>query len=232
MKKFALSALLALFVFPLISQSAIIYGSGQGVSPTNAYTIDPHWVVVALPVSYTNETVPFSAYNPAISSIPGVFAGRNGYVNNGVTNYWLAPNTTTASMQGGNYSWIVAQTFVIPVAYEYNFLFQGAGDNAISFYINGSITGTNTENPGITNGTKIGGTWNDFGSIGTFKGTAFLNAGTNTAYMVLNDFGGNTGALITQSSFSIVPEPGTWAGAALLVGAAGYVRWRKRAKVS
>ena len=29
-----------------------------------------------------------------------------------------------------------------------------------------------------------------------------------------------------------VPEPGTWAAAALLVGAAGYVRWRKRAKVS
>ena len=26
-----------------------------------------------------------------------------------------------------------------------------------------------------------------------------------------------------------VPEPGTWAAAALLVGAAGYVRWRKRA---
>ena len=26
-----------------------------------------------------------------------------------------------------------------------------------------------------------------------------------------------------------IPEPGTWAAAALLVGAAGYVRWRKRA---
>jgi hypothetical protein len=29
-----------------------------------------------------------------------------------------------------------------------------------------------------------------------------------------------------------VPEPGTWAAAALLIGTAGYVRWRKRAKVS
>lgn len=29
-----------------------------------------------------------------------------------------------------------------------------------------------------------------------------------------------------------VPEPGTWAAAALLVGTAGFVRWRKRAKVS
>jgi hypothetical protein len=27
-----------------------------------------------------------------------------------------------------------------------------------------------------------------------------------------------------------VPEPGTWAAAALLVAAAGYVRWRRRAR--
>ncbi|MGA1124293.1 MAG: PEP-CTERM sorting domain-containing protein, partial [Chthoniobacterales bacterium] len=29
-----------------------------------------------------------------------------------------------------------------------------------------------------------------------------------------------------------VPEPGTWAAAALLVGGAAFMRWRKRAKVS
>ena len=29
-----------------------------------------------------------------------------------------------------------------------------------------------------------------------------------------------------------VPEPGTWAAAALLVGGAGFMRWRKRAKVA
>ncbi|MFM8457399.1 MAG: PEP-CTERM sorting domain-containing protein [Chthoniobacterales bacterium] len=30
----------------------------------------------------------------------------------------------------------------------------------------------------------------------------------------------------------VIPEPGTWVGAALLLGAAGYARWRRRAKVS
>jgi hypothetical protein len=29
-----------------------------------------------------------------------------------------------------------------------------------------------------------------------------------------------------------VPEPGTWAAAALLAGAAGYVRWRRRTEQS
>jgi hypothetical protein len=33
------------------------------------------------------------------------------------------------------------------------------------------------------------------------------------------------------AQIGVVPEPGTWAAAALLVGAAGYVRWRKRQTV-
>ena len=38
----------------------------------------------------------------------------------------------------------------------------------------------------------------------------------------------------TISSFEVaaVPEPGTWAAAALLAGGAGFMRWRKRAKVA
>ena len=37
---------------------------------------------------------------------------------------------------------------------------------------------------------------------------------------------------IYSSGGAPVPEPGTWAAAALLVGGAGFMRWRKRAKVS
>jgi hypothetical protein len=35
-------------------------------------------------------------------------------------------------------------------------------------------------------------------------------------------------ALVNGGEPAVVPEPGTWAAAALLVGTAGYVRWRKR----
>ena len=234
--KLLLAIAAALAIAPL-SKADIIYGSGQGVSPIGNYTIDPHWTVVALPVSYTISTAPYAAYNPATSNIPGVFASPNGYnAGGGVTNYWLSPNTTSASMQGGNYNWIVAQNFTITQAGVYNFNFQGAGDNAISFYINGSITGTNTELPTITGGTQIGSTWNSFSTIGTFTGSAFMNAGTNTAYMVLNDFGGNTAALITQSTFSAaVPEPGQVAASLLLLGGIGgyvFLKCRNAAKVA
>lgn len=37
---------------------------------------------------------------------------------------------------------------------------------------------------------------------------------------------------ITDTAASPVPEPGTWAAAALLLGGAGFVRRRKRGKVS
>ncbi|MBU3664260.1 MAG: choice-of-anchor D domain-containing protein [Chthoniobacterales bacterium] len=39
---------------------------------------------------------------------------------------------------------------------------------------------------------------------------------------------GNNLNLVFTSATAAVPEPGTWAAAALMVGAAGYVRWRKR----
>ncbi len=40
-----------------------------------------------------------------------------------------------------------------------------------------------------------------------------------------------SGGTVTFGTSS-VPEPGTWAAAAMLVGTAGFMRWRKRAKVA
>ena len=38
----------------------------------------------------------------------------------------------------------------------------------------------------------------------------------------------NASLYLTYTGGSAVPEPGTWAAAALLAGAAGFVRWRRR----
>ena len=153
-----------------------------------------------------------------------------------MTNYWIAPQSTADSLlPTDHYNWIVAQTFVVPTNGLYYFRFSGAGDNELDFYINGSITNYlgDANRPTITGGTQIGTRAGTYSDLTTFNGQATLTAGTNTAYMVLWDYGGATGALIQQSLFSDapisgIPEPGTWAAAALLVGAAGYVRWRKR----
>lgn len=224
-----------LLAFTLANASAtLIYGTGQGTLPG---TRDTNWQIVAAPGSWTPiEALPYNAF--VVTNAPGVFIGggspQAGFVFGSVTNYWIAPTPTTASIVGGSYNWIVAQTFVVDQAGYFNFNFQGAGDNELDFYINGSITDYlgDSNRPTITGGTQIGTRAGGFGYLTTFTNSTpvFMNAGANTAYMVLWDYGGETGALIGQSSFSsaAVPEPGTWASAALLLGATGYMRWRRK----
>lgn len=218
------------------AHATLIYGTGQGSSPGN---LDSNWQIVAVPGSWTApSSLPYSAY--VIPSAPGVFIGggnpQSGVTFNGVTNYWIAPHNSDASLVGGNYNWIVAQNFIVDQAGVYSFSFQGAGDNQLDFYINGSVGNYlgDSNRPTVVSGTQIGTRAGGFGYLTTFTGNAYMNAGTNTAYMVLWDYGGSTGALIQQSSFqsAVVPEPGTWAAAALLIGTAGFVRWRKRKQVS
>jgi hypothetical protein len=38
--------------------------------------------------------------------------------------------------------------------------------------------------------------------------------------------------MFTAAGGAPIPEPGTWAAAALLVGGAAFMRWRRRAKVA
>jgi hypothetical protein len=99
------------------------------------------------------------------------------------------PATTTGS---------VAQDFNVEQSGWYDFNFKGAGDNELDFYINGSITSYlgDPQRPTITGGTQIGTRAGTFTAITTFTGSAYMNAGINTAYMVLWDYGGDTGALI------------------------------------
>ena len=57
----------------------------------------------------------------------------------------------------------------------------------------------------------------------------FANALGGGTFSILQS--GNDLNLIFTTAAGI-PEPGTWAAAALLVGAAGFIRWRRRAKAS
>jgi T5SS/PEP-CTERM-associated repeat protein/autotransporter-associated beta strand protein len=84
------------------------------------------------------------------------------------------------------------------------------GDNAI----NGFSADHFNINVGATNGTA--GFANNLGG-GAFSLIVAVN---------------NLNLVFTPNAGPAVPEPGTWAAAALLVGGAAFMRWRKRAKVS
>ena len=98
----------------------------------------------------------------------------------------------------------------------------------MDFFIDGAVSYIDSAHPTITGGTKIGLTAGTFLSITEFTGSATLSAGQHTAYMVLLDYGGETGALIGPSTFgqdpNTVPEPSTYALLCISLGVVGFVR--------
>ncbi|MFM8810545.1 MAG: PEP-CTERM sorting domain-containing protein, partial [Chthoniobacterales bacterium] len=101
--------------------------------------------------------------------------------------------------------------------------------------VNGALAGfNNTQNYTWKIATAAGG-------ITNFSSSYFnLNTGAiNGTEGFANELGGGTFSLAQSGNDlnliftaatgpAAVPEPGTWAAAALLVGAAGFMRWRKR----
>jgi hypothetical protein len=209
--------------------SGTIFGTGLGSTPGGSGSSgrDTNWSVVAVPTGFTppaSQTTPYDAHVP-FTAIPGFFVGggspQTGLEYLGDTNYWIAPQPTTASLVPETYNWIAQQQFNVPVTGFYRFDFPGAGDNEFEFYIGGAINTTDPLRPTITGGQQIGGRAGTFTEINTFTGGAQLTAGTHTAPMVLWDYGGETGALIGSSTFA--PAVAYWAPGSGAGGTAGTV---------
>ena len=202
--------------------SGTIFGTGLVEGPGGR---DSNWKIVALPSGFTppdSQTTPYNSYVP--TATPGVFVGggnpQTGQVYLGGTNYWIAPQASTASLVDGTYNWITQQQFYVAQTGFYRFDFPGAGDNELEFYIGGTINTTDPKRPTITGGQQIGGRAGSFEFMTTFTGGAQLTAGMNTASMVLWDYGGDTGALIGSSTFA--PAVAYWAPS---TGAGGNGTW-------
>jgi hypothetical protein len=206
----------------ITTTTGTIFGTGYGSSPGGR---DTNWKVVAVPNGFTppsGQTLPYDLYVPV--TVPGNFLATGnpqpGVPMLGGTNYWIAPQATTNSLIGGTYNWITQQQFYVPTAGFYRFDFQGAGDNELEFYIDGSVNTADSVRPTITGGQQIGGRAGTFTALSTFTGGAALTAGTHTASMVLWDYGGATAALIATSTFA--PTVAYWAPSS---GAGGNGTW-------
>ena len=86
---------------------------------------------------------------------------------------------------------------------------------------------------------RVASDWSRFFERGSTRSHFNLNTGANNGTgSFVNDLNGGTFSLVQSGNnlnlvfIKAVPEPGTWAAAALLAGGAAFMRWRKRNKVS
>jgi len=102
-----------------------------------------------------------------------------------------------------NYSLSASTTYLL--------VMQGSSGGTIGWKYQGATAPTSSISPTPTfynwQSSDSGATWSD----------AAPSAGFN---------------MIVNATAAPVPEPGTWAAGALLIGGAGFVRWRKRKRLS
>jgi gliding motility-associated-like protein len=183
----------------------IIYGTGY-LSGGNG--TDSNWKVVALPQGFSPaQPTPYNAF-VINGTLPGTFVHRNGYTDaNGNTFYWVAPKPDASELLSSPtlYNWIIKQSITVPSTGFYDLNFSVAGDDEITMFANGTIDNTNPLQPTIVGGTQIGSSWNTWTATTTFAGKVYLTAGINQLYMVVEDTGSLTAALISDGSFACTP---------------------------
>ena len=154
---------------------------------------------------------------------------------------------------GGNYDWeIFSLTGGEGTGWDFldvsgSLLFADlSSDNKFNINIF-SLAGIEPDEIGALAAFDAGGgySWRILGAGSTIAGFDASWFNLNTASFVANNPGADANLFTLDAQGSDlfllynggpgpepIPEPGTWAAAALLLGAAGYVRWRKRAKTA
>ena len=227
-----------------------VSASGQTITKPTGSTpgTDANWQIIQYPSNAgsppTAALLPTNTPNPWIGSVSGQADDNNGSTIDGVTYRWISSSPSadarSITVPGnnvtppppspygglGDFTYILQQTFNVTNPGPYQLSLNLISDNKASFYINGSIVGGNTTKPSIAGGTLIGSSDTGAGNLGknyTIANWATLNAGVNTAYIVVEDLGQFTGVLSSNVSFSQdVPGP------LPLLGAGAAFNWSRR----
>ena len=127
---------------------------------------------------------------------------------------------------------VVGQWIFFGAVYENNF--DGAGLGRMSLYIGNQVI------PNIP--TRFNNTIHSFTSIGGSPGfgefwdgridDVFIIDGAATAAQMAQIMANPNNIPAIAAQIGVIPEPGTWAAAALLAGGAAFMRWRRRGKMS
>lgn len=229
---------------PLISglhrtgEPAPAAASTRGPAGILAAAFDPWWRVVALP-----ERGSIASYEAAVYSgrgadfyVPRVwYHGRSGIGDSG----WIGPRAATTDSlyppitgPAADYTVIYATTFTASQTGMATFDLAATADNALAFFVNGSVAGGDTLTPWISGGAPIGTEQRHLDRLHAFRGLAPVVAGENTLYAVvrdryvINSFTGIGGHGQTGLFVASVPEPSALGAAGAAVATLALFRLR------
>ena len=159
----------------------------------------------------------------------GPQSGSLFYVANGSPDINLSPWFQTITPTAGQIITGEAYRFQ---AYISSLYFENPPQLAFEISLNGSGTWTTLSTSVAPEQT---GVW-----YRSYGDTTFLSEPTSISLRLRNAVDAENGndfgidsiyfGLASEAPVDAVPEPGTWAAAAMLLGGAGFARWRKRAK--
>jgi len=244
-KPLALLATLALGGLPAAAEPVITGFTFTGASvPEGQGGPDTSWMVEAWPVDAPNKpTMPYPAW---------VFSGSSSTPDNVPAPWYPGPPTGSFNPRASGGRWIGLNendaTSVLPdsfgptvhsyhTVYSTTFVSSEAGtaflwlkaaaDNAVTFFVNGSVTGLDTNYPTISGGSQLGGREQGLATLKRISGYVPVLAGTNTLYAVVEDRFGPTNTY-AFTGVIVVPEPSTYAYAGMAACGLAFVGLKKR----
>jgi len=212
--------------------------SARGPVDMQAAAADPWWRVVALPQQ--GAILPYEAAvysgRGADFYVPRVwYHGRSGIGDSG----WIGPRAATTDSlyppitgPAADYTVIYATTFTASQTGLASFDLAATADNALAFFVNGTVAGGDTLTPWISGGAAIGTEQRHLNRLHAFCGLAPVVAGENTLYAVvrdryvINSFTGIGGHGQTGLFVASVPEPSALGAAAAAVATLALFRLR------
>ena len=171
--------------------------------PTTPY---PAWVFSGTSTTDDNVPGPWYPGPPTGRTNPRVAGGRwIGLQENNATS--VLPDSLGATV--GTYKSVYSTTFVASEAGTAFLWLKTAADNAVTFFVNGSVTGQATNYPTVTGGSQLGERAQGLATLKRVSGYVPVVAGTNTLYAVVEDRFGPTNTY-AYTGVIVVPEPSTY----------------------
>lgn len=247
LKPLALLAMVALGGLPAAAEPMISGFTFTGANiPEGQGGADTSWMVEAWPVDAPNKpTTPYPAWvfsgsSSTAENVPGpwypgpptgqfnprVSGGRwIGLQENDATS--VLPDSFGATVH--SYHSVYSTTFVSSEAGTAFLWLKAAADNAVTFFVNGTVTDKNTNYPTVTGGSQLGGRAQGLATLKRISGYVPVLAGTNTLYAVVEDRFGPTNTY-AYTGLIVVPEPSTYTYAGVAACGLAVVGLKRRGR--